>query len=46
MRVVDEVCGEIEAKENSINILFLDAGLACMDRRGTHFKDTYAESAE
>lgn len=34
IRVVDEVCEEIKAKEKVINILFLSAGLPSMDRRG------------
>lgn len=34
IRVVDEVCDEIKAKEKAINILFLSAGVAVMDRRG------------
>ena len=36
IRVVDEVCEEIQAKENAINILFLSAGVAIMDRRGNN----------
>lgn len=35
IRVVDEVCDEIKAKEKAINILFLSAGVAVMDRRET-----------
>ena len=34
IRVVDEVCEEIKAKEKAINILFLSAGVAALDRRG------------
>jgi NADP-dependent 3-hydroxy acid dehydrogenase YdfG len=34
IRVVDEVCKEIKAKEKAINILFLSAGVASMDRSG------------
>lgn len=34
IRVVDEVCEQIKAKEKAINILFLSAGLPSMDRRG------------
>ncbi len=34
IRVVDEVCKQIKAKEKAINILFLSAGAAIMDRRG------------
>jgi NADP-dependent 3-hydroxy acid dehydrogenase YdfG len=34
IRVVDEVCKEIKAKEETINILFLSAGVAVMDRSG------------
>ena len=34
IRVVDEVCEGIKAKEKTINILFLSAGLPSMDRRG------------
>ena len=34
IRVVDEVCDVINAKEKAINILFLSAGVAIMDRRG------------
>lgn len=36
MRVVDEVCEDIKAKEKAVNILFLSAGLPSMDRRGSH----------
>lgn len=32
IRVVDEVCESIKAKEKHINILFLSAGVASMDR--------------
>ena len=35
IRVVDEVCDAIKAKEKIINILFLSAGLPSLDRRGT-----------
>lgn len=38
IRVVDEVCEEIKAKEKTINILFLSAGLPSMDRRGIDFQ--------
>jgi NADP-dependent 3-hydroxy acid dehydrogenase YdfG len=34
IRVVDEVCEEIKAKEKAINILFLSAGLPSTDRSG------------
>lgn len=34
IRVVDEVCEGIKAKEKTINVLFLSAGLPSMDRRG------------
>ena len=34
IRVVDEVCEGIKAKEKAINILFLSAGLPSTDRRG------------
>lgn len=34
IRVVDEVCEEIKAKEKIINILFLSAGVPSMDRSG------------
>jgi NAD(P)-dependent dehydrogenase (short-subunit alcohol dehydrogenase family) len=34
IRNVDEVCGEIKAKEKAINILFLSAGLPSFDRSG------------
>ena len=34
IRVVDEVCEGIKAKEKAINILFLSAGLPITDRRG------------
>ncbi len=34
IRVVDEVCEQIKAKDKAINILFLSAGAAIMDRRG------------
>ena len=40
MRVVDEVCEEIKAKEKAINILFLSAGLPSMDRRGNHLPES------
>ena len=36
IRVVDEVCEEIKAKEKAINILFLSAGAAVFDRRGMY----------
>lgn len=32
IRVVDEVCTEIKAKEKTINLLFLSAGVPSMDR--------------
>ncbi|KAL9071276.1 MAG: hypothetical protein Q9161_004292 [Pseudevernia consocians] len=35
IRIVDEVCEEIKAKEKAINILFLSAGVAVLDRRET-----------
>lgn len=38
IRVVDEVCKDIKAKEKGINILLLSAGLPSMDRRGLRFK--------
>ena len=38
IRVVDEVCEEIKAKEKAINILFLCAGAAVLDRRGIYFQ--------
>lgn len=34
IRVVDEVCEDIKAKEKAINILCLSAGLPIMDRSG------------
>jgi NADP-dependent 3-hydroxy acid dehydrogenase YdfG len=34
IRVVDEVCKDIKAKEKAINILCLSAGLPIMDRSG------------
>ena len=34
IRVVDEVCAAIKAKEKTVNILFLSAGLPSMDRSG------------
>jgi NADP-dependent 3-hydroxy acid dehydrogenase YdfG len=37
IRVVDEVCEEIKAKEKALNILFLSAGVPSMDRSGMHF---------
>lgn len=37
IRVVDEVCKEIKAKEKALNILFLSAGVPSMDRSGMHF---------
>lgn len=38
IRVVDEVCDDIKAKEKTINILFLSAGLPSLDRRGIYFR--------
>ncbi|KAJ8131489.1 hypothetical protein O1611_g2138 [Lasiodiplodia mahajangana] len=35
IRVVDEICGEIKAKEQTINILFLSCGVSSMDRSKT-----------
>ncbi|RDW71426.1 hypothetical protein BP6252_07989 [Coleophoma cylindrospora] len=35
IRVVDELCEEIKAKETHLNILFLSAGLPILDRRET-----------
>ncbi|KAI8628217.1 NAD(P)-binding protein [Xylariaceae sp. FL1651] len=35
IRVVDEVCEEIKTKEQSINLLFLSAGVPSMDRSKT-----------
>lgn len=46
IRVVDEVCEEIKAKEKAINILFLSAGLPSMDRSGMYFQGTSATSTE
>ena len=37
IRVVDDVCESIKAKEMSLNILFLSAGLPSMDRSGMYF---------
>ena len=37
IRVVDEVCEEIKSKEEAINILFLSAGVAALDRRGSTY---------
>lgn len=34
IRVVDEACREIRAKERVINVLFLSAGVPSMDRSG------------
>lgn len=34
IRVVDEVCKEIKAKEKLLNILFLSAGVPSLDRSG------------
>jgi NADP-dependent 3-hydroxy acid dehydrogenase YdfG len=34
IRIVDEVCREIKVKEKFINLLFLSAGVASMDRSG------------
>jgi NADP-dependent 3-hydroxy acid dehydrogenase YdfG len=34
IRVVDEVCKEIKAKEKILNILFLSAGVPSIDRSG------------
>lgn len=34
IRVVDEVCDGIKAKEKAVNILFLSAGVPTLDRRG------------
>lgn len=36
IRVVDRVCEEIKEKEKWINILFLSAGVASMDRSGMY----------
>ena len=36
IHVVDDICEEIKAKEKAINILFLSAGVAIMDRRGNN----------
>ena len=38
IRIVDKVCEEIKAKEKAINILFLSAGVAVLDRRGTPYQ--------
>lgn len=46
IRVVDEVCEEIKAKEKAINILFLSAGVPYLDRRGIDFQLPFTESAE
>ena len=35
IRVVDEVCEGIRAKEEAVNVLFLSAGVPSLDRRGT-----------
>lgn len=37
IRVVDEVCEEIKAKEKAINILFLSAGFPSIDGSGIDF---------
>ena len=34
LHAVDTVCEQIKAKEKAINVLFLSAGVAIMDRRG------------
>lgn len=36
IRVVDEVCEKIKASEKSLNLLFLSAGVARLDRVGMH----------
>lgn len=36
IRVVDQVCEEIKAREKFLNILFLSAGVPSMDRAGSH----------
>lgn len=46
IRVVDEVCEEIKAKEKAINILFLSAGLPSMDRRGINPQVAYKAKAK
>ncbi|KAK7755841.1 hypothetical protein SLS62_002127 [Diatrype stigma] len=35
IRGVDELCGKIKAKENSLNLLFLSAGVRSLDRKQT-----------
>ncbi len=38
IRVVDKVCNDIKLKEKSLNLLFLSAGLAVMDRSGMNIE--------
>ena len=47
IRVVDEVCDVINAKEKAINILFLSAGVAIMDRRGkSHLEQPQSKDSQ
>lgn len=46
IRTVDEVCEEIKAKETAINMLFLSAGAAIMDRRGNNLQVVPTKGAE
>lgn len=46
IRVVDEVCEEIKAKEKVINILFLSAGLPSMGRQGINPQVAYKAKAK
>lgn len=46
IRVVDEVCEEIKAKEKAINILFLSAGLPSMGRQGIDPQVAYKAKAK
>lgn len=45
IRVVDEVCKEIKAKEKALNILFLSAGLPSMDRSGMYCQGMFADNS-
>ena len=42
IRVVDDVCREIKAKEKTLNLLFLSAGVPSMDRSGVYFLGSFA----
>lgn len=38
IRIIDEVCKEIKAKEKGLNILFLSAGVPGLDRSGMTYR--------